>query len=83
MAHLLIPRFAVPKAKDIRVVWDSKAIFHNAALWALSFILADFGDLEETVVKWLAKPVARYLLAGSPDVYKYLAGRHRRGTTIS
>eukprot|EP00804_Cyclotella_cryptica_P017517 CCRYP_006693-RA/>CCRYP_006693-RA protein AED:0.46 eAED:0.57 QI:0/0/0/1/0/0/2/0/300 len=65
--HHLIPRFAVPKADNKRVVWDSKVNHHNAALWAPSFILADFGDPEETVVKWLSQPVASYLLAGSPD----------------
>ena len=41
--RLLIPRFSVPKADDIRVVWDSKVNKHNAALWAPSFILADWG----------------------------------------
>jgi len=65
---LAIPCFANPKAEDIRVVWDSKVNRHNAALWAPSFILADFGDLEETVIKWLSTLVANclHLQKGSP-----------------
>jgi hypothetical protein len=55
------------KAKGIRVLWGSKANCHNVTFWAPSFILADFGGLEDMVVKWLAQLVARYLLAGSPD----------------
>lgn len=39
LVHLVIPRFTVPKATDIRVVWDSKSNGHNACLWAPSFIL--------------------------------------------
>lgn len=65
--ELVIPRFTVPKSTDVRVVWDSKANGHNSCLWAPSFILGNFGDLEETVVKWLAVPVAIYLQMGSPD----------------
>lgn len=64
---LIIPRFTVPKAEDVRVVWDSKANGHNACLWAPSFILGDFRDLEEIVVKWLSVPVESYLLSDSPD----------------
>jgi hypothetical protein len=64
---LVIPRFSVPKASDIRVVWDSKANGHNAVLWAPSFMLCDFGDLEEIVVRWLSVPVGTYLLMGRPD----------------
>jgi hypothetical protein len=47
LAKLVMPRFTVPKASDIRVVWDSKANGHNSCLWVPSFILGDFGDLEE------------------------------------
>lgn len=65
--RLIIPRFTVPKAEDVRVVWDSKANGHNAVLWAASFILGDFRDLEEITVKWLSLPVGSYLKAGSPD----------------
>ena len=54
---LVIPRFTVPKATDVRVVWDSKANGHNAKLCAPSFMLGDFGDLQEIVVKWLSVPV--------------------------
>ena len=64
---LVIPRFTVPKATDVRVVWDSKANGHNACLWAPSFILGDFGDLQEITVKWLSVPVDTYLKMGSPD----------------
>jgi hypothetical protein len=64
---LIIPRFPVPKATDIRVVWDSKANGHNAVLWAPSFMLNDFGDLEEIVVRWLSVPVGTYLLMGCPS----------------
>lgn len=64
---LVIPRFTVPKSDDVRVVWDSKANGHNSVLWAPSFILGDFRDLEEITVKWLTMPVASYLLMGSPD----------------
>jgi hypothetical protein len=68
IVKLAIPRFTVPKSDtDVRVVWDSKANGHNACLWAPSFILGDFGDLEEIVVKWLTLSVMAYLLAGSPD----------------
>ena len=49
------------------MVWDSKANGHNACLWAPSFILGDFQDVEEHTVKWLSQPVESYLLAGSPD----------------
>jgi hypothetical protein len=65
--RLVIPRFTVPKADDVRVVWDSKANGHNACLWAPSFILGDFRDLEEITVNWLTLSVMAYLLAGSPD----------------
>ena len=65
--RLVIPRFTVPKANDVRVVWDSKANGHNAVLWAASFILGDFRDLEEITIKWLSQPVGNYLRAGSPD----------------
>ena len=64
---LIIPRFTVLKAEDVRVVWDSKANGHNACLWAPSFILRDFRDLEEIVVKWLSVPVESYLFSDSPD----------------
>jgi hypothetical protein len=67
LMHLVIPRFTVPKATDVRVVWDSRSNGHNACLWAPSFILGDFGDLEEIVVKWISMPVETYLLKGSPD----------------
>jgi hypothetical protein len=65
--QLVIPRFTVSKATDVRVVRDSKSNGHNACLWAPSFILDDFGELEEIVVKWLSVPVETYLLMGSPD----------------
>jgi hypothetical protein len=66
--RLAIPRFTVPKSDtDVRVVWDSKANGHNTCLWAPSFILGDFGDLEEIVVKWLFYTVKSYLKMGSPD----------------
>ena len=64
---LIIPRFPVPKATDIRVVWDSKANGHNKVIWTPSFMLCDFGDLEEIVVRWLSLPVGTYLLMGCPD----------------
>jgi hypothetical protein len=64
---LIIPRFCVPKDTDVRVVWDSKSNGHNAVLWAPSFMLCDFGDLEEIVVRWLSVPVGTYLLMGCPD----------------
>ncbi|WP_461094280.1 hypothetical protein, partial [Staphylococcus aureus] len=32
-----------------------------------SFILAEFADLEDIVIKWLSQPVGSYLAAGSPD----------------
>ena len=65
--RLLIPRFLVPKADGSMVDWNSKVNKHNAALWPPSFILADSGDLEENVVKWLSQPIGSYLLNGSPD----------------
>ena len=36
-------------------------------LWAPSFMLCDFGGLEEIVVRWLSTPVGTYLLMGCPD----------------
>jgi hypothetical protein len=47
--------------------WDSKANGHNAVLWAPSFMLCDFGGLEEIVVRWLSVPVGTYLLMGCLD----------------
>jgi hypothetical protein len=64
---LVIPQFTVLKATDIRVVWDLKANGHNASLWSPSFILGNFGDLQDIVVKWLSVPVYSYLKLGSPD----------------
>jgi hypothetical protein len=36
-----------------------------------SFMLWDFGDLEEIVVRWLSVPVGTYLLMGCPDQQDY------------
>ena len=65
---LSTPRFAVPKAGDIRVVWDCKVNGLNRTLWAPSFMLPTFQDAEDMVVKWLPKPVGDYLDAGSPVI---------------
>jgi hypothetical protein len=48
--RLVIPRFTVPKADDVRVVKDSKVNGHNSCLWAPSFILGYFRDL---VLMWV------------------------------
>ena len=45
-------------AVDTGVIWDSKSNGHNATLRALSFMLDDYGDVQEHVVKWLAMTVA-------------------------
>jgi len=65
---LVIPRFAVPKADDIRVVWDSSINGHNKTLWAPGFMLDSFHDVENMAIRWLTVPVGRYLDEGSPPV---------------
>ena len=65
---LVIPRFAVPKADDIRVVWDSSINGHNATPWAPGFMLDSFHDVENLAVRWLPLPVGRYLELGLPAV---------------
>ncbi len=54
---LLAPRFSVVKVMvdgvlaDIRLVWDSKSNRHSETLWAPIFMLDDWGDMKEHVVK--------------------------------
>ena len=73
LVQLLVPRFSIVKIQgdggevlDIRVIFDSKSNGHNATLWASSFMLDEFADVLEHVVKWLAMSVGQYLEMGSP-----------------
>lgn len=67
---LVMPRFPVPKADDIRVVWDGSANGHNATLYAPGFMNPTFHDVENLVVKWLplGMSVGDYLDMGSPII---------------
>ena len=70
----LVPRFSIVKVMidgvvaDIRVVWDCTANGHNDTLWVPSFMLPNFQDAADMVVKWLPMPVGDYLEQGSPVV---------------
>ena len=64
---LIVPRFDVEKTKDdIRAVWNCKSNGLNATLWAPKFMLPEFLDVENMVVKWLPCSVGKHLEAGSP-----------------
>lgn len=67
LVKLLILCFAILKADDIRVVWYSRVNEHNETLWASSFILVEFADVEDIVVKRLSQLVSSNLKAESLD----------------
>jgi hypothetical protein len=78
---LITQRFPVVKVMvdgevlNIQFVWDSKSNRHNVTLWVPGFMLDDIGDVKEMVIKWLAVPVAVYLIAGlPPQDYSLSAG---------
>ena len=48
------------------VVWDCTANGHNDTLWVTSFMLPNFQDAADMVVKWLPIPVGDYLEQGLP-----------------
>ena len=65
---LIVQRFPVPKADDIRCVWDASKNGLNATLWSPKFMLPTSQDAEDLVVKWLPMPVGEYLDLGSPMI---------------
>ena len=68
VVSLIVQRFPVPKADDVRCVWDASKNGLNAMLWSPKFMLPTSQDAEDLVVKWLPMPVGEYLDLGSPMI---------------